>query len=267
MISGLCEVMGILNVTPDSFSDGGNFDSVDRATAHATRLILEGADIIDVGGESTRPGAHDVDAQTEEDRVVPVITKILELHPQARLSIDTTKAKVADAAVSAGARLINDVSAGMLDPDILGVAADHQVDLCLMHMKGTPRTMQTSPHYRDVVSEVREYLDQRIEAAIGAGVTMSKIIIDPGIGFGKTPEHNLELLRHLHVFRQAGVRVLLGASRKSVLGAVTGRTVENRLAASLAVVAWAAAQQIDMVRVHDVAETVDVLKVWKAIQG
>ncbi len=262
-----CEVMGILNVTPDSFSDGGRFDSIDRAMAHATRMIAEGADLLDIGGESSRPGADDVDAQTEGERVVPVIEAILEVHPSTRISIDTTKAQVAQAGLAAGALLINDISAGILDPEILDVAAEQGADICLMHMKGTPRTMQNSPHYDDVVFEVRTFLDSRVNAATRAGVELSRVIVDPGIGFGKTLEHNLELIRHIESFKKLGVRVLLGASRKSVIGAVTGRPVEQRLAGSLCVVAWAAAHNVDIIRVHDVAETIDVLKIWKALQG
>jgi dihydropteroate synthase len=244
--------MGVLNVTPDSFSDGGRW--LDRAAAveHGLRLVAEGAAIVDVGGESTRPGADPVPEREELERVVPVIEQ---LTPHVRVSIDTTKPGVAEAAIAAGATIINDVSASLGD-----VAAATGAAWIAMHMRGTPRTMQEAPRYDDVVAEVCDYLVERAEKGRAAGV--AEIWIDPGIGFGKTADHNLSLLRHLGRFVGTGWPVAVGASRKSFLGRLTdGAGADDRLEGSLAVATWAMLHGAAMVRVHDVAETVRAAKV------
>jgi dihydropteroate synthase len=243
-------VMGVLNVTPDSFFDGGRFFSHEAAVARGVEMVAEGADIVDIGGESSRPGAEPVTEADELQRVVPVIEA---LSPQVRVSIDTTKASVAEAAVRAGATLVNDISASLHE-----VAAAQGVGWVAMHMRGTPRTMQHDPQYEDVVGEVAAFLEERAEAALAAGV--SEVWVDPGIGFGKTPEHNLSLLRHLGRLVAIGHPVMVGASRKSFLGRLTGDgggllPVEERLPASLATAVWAMANGAGMVRVHDVVAT------------
>lgn len=255
-------VMGILNVTPDSFSDGGSHDQLPAAIAHAERLLAEGADILDIGGESTRPGAEAVPPQAELDRVLPVIEGLRE--SGAAISVDTSKPEVMRAAIAAGADLVNDVCA-LSEPGALAAVAQNAVGLCLMHMQGQPRTMQANPQYGDVVAEVAAYLGQRVAAAQAAGIARERILIDPGFGFGKNLDHNLALLRALP--RLASIApVLAGLSRKSMLGLITGRPVEDRLAASLAAVLAAVARGAAVVRVHDVKETVDALKVWAAIE-
>jgi len=244
--------MGVLNVTPDSFSDGGRWHAHGAAIEHGLRLIAEGADIVDVGGESTRPGAAEVDEAEELRRVLPVVEA---LAPHVQVSIDTAKPAVATAAVRAGASIVNDVTASLGD-----VAAELGVGWVAMHMQGTPRTMQADPRYDDVVREVCDYLVERAEKARAAGVT--EVWIDPGIGFGKTADHNLSLLRHLSTFVGTGWPVLIGASRKSFLGRVTGdASAEDRLEASLAVAVWSMLHGAAIVRVHDVAETVRAAKV------
>jgi dihydropteroate synthase len=240
-------VMGVLNVTPDSFSDGGLFLDTDAAVAHGLAMLEQGADLIDVGGESTRPGAEPVDEAEEMRRVMPVIEA---LAPHARVSIDTGKAVVARAAVDAGATLVNDVTASLHE-----MAAQAGVGWVAMHMQGTPRTMQAGPHYKDVVTEVRDFLVAKAEAAVKAGVR--EVWIDPGIGFGKTVLHNLSLLRHLPALAASGYPVLTGTSRKSFLGALAGGApVDDRLEGSLATAVYAMAHGVQMVRVHDVAPTV-----------
>ena len=243
--------MGVVNVTPDSFSDGGRFLDTEAAIAHGLSMAREGADIVDVGGESTRPGAEPVDAAEERRRTVPVVAA---LAPHVRVSIDTSKPSVAEAAVEAGASLINDVGASLHE-----VAAAGGVGWVAMHMQGSPRTMQRDPRYADVVAEVRRFLVSRAEAASQAGV--EEIWVDPGIGFGKTVGHNLSLLRHLPTLVAAGHRVLVGTSRKSFLGTVAGgQAAADRLEASLASAVYAVAQGARMVRVHDVAPTVQAMR-------
>jgi dihydropteroate synthase len=245
-------VMGILNVTPDSFSDGGRWPGRDAAVARAMEMIAEGADVVDVGGESTRPGAEPVDEATERRRVVPVVEA---LAPHVRVSVDTTKAAVAEAAIAAGATLVNDVSATLAE-----VAAAGGAGWVAMHMQGEPRTMQVDPQYDDVVAEVTAFLAERAGAAEAAGVR--EVWIDPGIGFGKTVDHNLSLLRHLRTLVNTGWPVAVGTSRKSFLGRLTGGAgAEDRLEGSVATAVWAADQGASMVRVHDVAATVQAMKV------
>ncbi|MDQ1402252.1 MAG: dihydropteroate synthase [Actinomycetota bacterium] len=248
-------VMGVLNVTPDSFSDGGRWLDPDAAVQHGLELVREGADVVDVGGESTRPGAEPVAADEELRRVLPVITA---LAPRVRVSIDTRKRAVAEAALDAGASLLNDVSASLFP-----VAAQAGAGWVAMHMQGDPTTMQAAPRYDDVVGEVTAFLVERAEAAAAAGVT--EVWVDPGIGFGKTAAHNLSLLRRLRELAAAGWPVLVGASRKSFIGALTGgRPVDDRLEGSLAVAVWAAAHGAAMVRVHDVAATVQAMRLVAA---
>jgi dihydropteroate synthase len=254
-------VMGIVNVTPDSFSDGGRFGSPAKALAHARRLLAEGADIVDVGGESTRPGAAPVSDAEELDRVLPIVEALA--RDGALVSVDTTKPGVMRAAEAAGAAMINDVRA-LREPGALAAVAASQAAVCLMHMQGEPRTMQQSPRYADVVGEVRAFLAARARACEAAGIARERIVVDPGFGFGKTVEHNFALLRGLAAIVALGYPVLVGWSRKSSLGAVTGREVDERLAASLAAALASVARGAAIVRVHDVRDTVDALKVWGA---
>jgi len=257
-------VMGIVNVTPDSFSDGGRHTSAKAAIAHATGLIEEGADILDIGGESTRPGAQPVSVQEELDRVLPVIEGLR--GASVPISIDTCKHEVMRAAIATGARMVNDINA-LQDASAMREVAASDVAICLMHKQGNPLTMQSLPRYLDVVSEVRDFLRERISAVEAAGIRRNRIVIDPGFGFGKTLEHNLELLRELARLTELGVPVLAGLSRKSMLGALTGREVGQRLPASLAAVMIAVQRGAKIVRVHDVRETVDALKIWNAVNG
>lgn len=257
--------MGVLNLTPDSFSDGGQFLTLDAALAQVERMIKEGADIIDVGGESTRPGAASVTAATELDRVMPVLERVGRQF-DVPVSIDTSKPEVMRAAVGAGADMINDVYA-LRAPGALAAAAELQVPVCLMHMQGEPRTMQASPHYEDVVRDVREFLATRAAAAEAAGLPRDCIIVDPGFGFGKTVEHNLALLRHLEQIGQLGYPVLVGLSRKSMLGRLLGRAANERLAGSLALAVLARQKGTGIIRVHDVASTLDILRVLAAVNG
>jgi len=259
-------IWAILNVTPDSFSDGGRYAEPGRAVARGRALVAEGADHLDVGGESTRPGAREVPEAEERERVVPVIRGLREAGVEVPISVDTRKAAVARAALEAGATVVNDVSAGTHDPDLLRTVASHGAGLVLMHMQGRPETMQERPHYADVVTEVRAWLAERAAAAERAGVAAERILVDPGIGFGKTLEHNLDLLRRLDELVGDGRPVLLGASRKSFLGRVTGRDVADRLAGSLACVARGVEAGVAAVRVHDVAATADLLSVLARIR-
>ncbi len=252
-------VMGILNTTPDSFFDGGAFAGPEKALARALDMIDEGADIIDIGGESTRPGADPVGASQEAERTVPLIEQ-LRKQSDVLISIDTQKAAVARAAVSAGADIINDVSAGR-DPAMFAVAAETGAGLILMHMQGTPRTMQRAPQYGDVVSEVRTVLEDRLAAAAARGVSPEQICFDPGIGFGKTDEHNLALLRGIPLLTASGRPLLIGASRKSLFGRLLGRKPEERLAGSLAAAVWSALHGARFLRVHDVKESCDALRI------
>jgi dihydropteroate synthase len=251
--------MGVLNVTPDSFSDGGRFIEPDAAVAHAETMAAEGADLIDVGGESTRPGADPVSADEEIARVLPVLKRLGER--ELPLSIDTSKAAVAGAAITAGASFVNDVTALRGDPEMAALVADAGVDVCLMHMKGEPRTMQEDPRYDDVVAEVKAFLEERLAAAVEAGIPAARVWIDPGIGFGKTPAHNLELIRRLDEIVAIGRPVVVGASRKRFIGVLTGRSEEERLPGSLAAAVLAFERGAAMLRVHDVAATKDVLAV------
>ena len=258
-------VMGILNVTPDSFSDGGRFDRLDDALRHAERLIGEGADILDIGGESTRPGALPVAEDLELTRVLGVI-EALSARFDIPISIDTSKPGVMRAAVDAGAAMVNDVNA-LRAPGALQTAAGLGVPVCLMHMRGEPRSMQSRIHYDDVVVEVRNFLLERAAACIDAGIPRKAIILDPGFGFAKTLEHNLLLLKHLRVLVDTGYPVLAGISRKSMIGMLTGREVDDRLAGSLAAAVLALEAGTAIVRVHDVAQTVDAVKVWQAVSN
>lgn len=256
-------VMGIVNVTPDSFSDGGRHLSHDAAIAHAHKLIADGADLLDIGGESTRPGAAAVSEGEELARVLPVIEGLR--GSAVPISIDTCKPAVMRAALAAGASMVNDIDA-LQAPDALAAVADSDAAVCLMHKQGDPESMQRAPHYADVVSEVSAFLQARIEAMRAAGIGNGRIVIDPGFGFGKTLAHNLELLRELSAFSALGVPLLAGVSRKSMLGAITGREVGERLAASVAAALLAVQRGASIVRVHDVRETVDVLKLWDAVK-
>ena len=258
------KIMAILNVTPDSFFDGGRFDSIETALLQALQMIREGASIVDVGGESTRPGAEAVSEQQELDRVMPVI-EALRNRTELPVSIDTSKPQVMREAVSAGAAMINDVCA-LGEPGALQAAAELGVPVCLMHMQGRPRTMQAQPTYDNVVAEVVEFLRGRVAAAVAAGVPRDGLIVDPGFGFGKTVAHNLELLRGLGEVAALGYPVLAGLSRKSMLGKLTGRPVAERLAGSIALGLLAAQNGAAILRVHDVAPTVDALRVLAAVR-
>jgi dihydropteroate synthase len=252
--------MGVLNVTPDSFSDGGSFLEPGAALAHAQRMAAEGADLIDVGGESTRPGAQPVSLDEELGRVMPVL-ELLASGGGPPLSIDTSKARVAEAATQAGAMFVNDVTALRGDPEMAGVVAESGVELCLMHMKGEPRTMQDAPRYDDVVSEVTGFLEERLAFAIREGVAEERVWLDPGIGFGKALEHNLELLRRLGEVVALGRPVLVGVSRKRFIGALTGKPEGQRDAGSVAANVIAFERGAHMFRVHDVAAHRDALAV------
>lgn len=249
-------IMGILNVTPDSFSDGGAYRDTAAAVEHAVRMVDEGADIIDIGGESTRPGAARVAAAIQIDRVIPVIEGIVDrMSPGVCISVDTTRAKVADAAINAGASMINDISAGRDDPDMLSLAASKKCSLVLMHMQGTPSTMQENPSYKNVIDEVYAFLLERVGAARSAGVQEQKIIIDPGIGFGKSTENNITIVNNLRRFTDSGHPVLLGASRKRFLKTICNRDQSaNLVGATCATTAMGVIAGVSIFRVHDVRE-------------
>jgi dihydropteroate synthase len=249
--------MGVVNVTPDSFSDGGRFLDASAAVAHARRLASEGADILDIGGESTRPGAAPVSEEEELQRILPVLRALQDLP----VSVDTRRPSVMRAALELGASMINDVNA-LSAPGALEAVASSDCGVCLMHKKGEPATMQRDPHYEDVVREVRDFLDQRIGAAMAAGVAPERVVVDPGFGFGKTASHNLALLKHLRELSE--FPLLVGLSRKSTVGKITGRPVEERLAGSLAMALLALQNGAAILRVHDVKETKDVVAVWQA---
>jgi dihydropteroate synthase len=258
------KLMGVVNVTPDSFSDGGLFLDPARAIEHGHELVEDGAEILDVGGESTRPGAEEVSAAEEMARVLPVVEG---LAGTVTVSIDTSKAAVAEAALDAGASIVNDVTALRRDPGIGGLCGERGAGLVLMHMPGDPRTMQASPAYGDVVDDVKAFLAERLEAALDAGVDEGRIWLDPGIGFGKTLDHNLELLRRLGELRGLGRPLVVGTSRKSFIGKVDGSPVDDRLGGTIASSVLAAAEGADVLRVHDVAEAAQAIKTAAAILG
>ncbi|WP_191321694.1 dihydropteroate synthase [Colwellia sp. C1TZA3] len=255
--------MGILNVTPDSFSDGGKYTQFDYALEQAERMITDGASIIDIGGESTRPGAEAVSEEDELARVIPVL-KAIKQRFKIVVSIDTSKASVMSAAIDAGADMINDVRA-LQNEGCLAAVANSNIPLCLMHMQGLPSTMQNSPSYDNVINDIMVFFQQRIDVCINAGITRERLIVDPGFGFGKTLEQNLYLLANLSKFSQLGLPLLAGLSRKSMIGDLLNRKVEQRLAGSLSAAILAVQQGADIIRVHDVQATVDALKVLKAV--
>jgi dihydropteroate synthase len=257
--------MGIVNVTPDSFSDGGLFLDFEAATAHGRELAADGAEILDVGGESTRPGAAEVSAEAELERTAPVVAALA--GDGLTVSIDTSKASVAEAALDAGATIVNDVTALRADPEVGSLCAERDCELVLMHMLGTPRTMQKDPRYDDVVDDVRAFLAERIETAVAAGVDERRIWVDPGIGFGKAVGHNLELLRRLGELRELGRPIVIGTSRKSFLGRLTGREVGERLGASIAANVLPLVAGADVFRVHDVREMHQALLTAEVILG
>jgi dihydropteroate synthase len=257
------KVMGVLNVTPDSFSDGGRYAGVDAALARAERMVEEGAAVVDVGGESTRPGASPVSVEEEIRRVVPVVERLVS-RLTVPVSVDTSKPEVMRAAVEAGAQMINDVRALRL-PGALAAAATSGAAVCLMHMRGEPDTMQSGPAYTDVIAEVRGFLETRVAACLSAGIARQRLCIDPGIGFGKLPEHNLALLAGLAHIGEPSLPIVVGVSRKSLVGMITGRPPAERLAGSVAFAALAVARGARMVRAHDVAATVDAVKVAAAL--
>jgi len=259
-------VVGVINVTPDSFSDGGQFADVDAAVSHGLRLAEEGADMLDIGGESTRPGAHDVSIDEELKRVIPVIEQ-LAARTSLPIAIDTSKPEVMRAGVAAGAGMINDVYA-LRREGAMDAVAELRVPVCLMHMQGEPRSMQDAPHYDDVVGEVHRFLTDRLFSCEISGIDRRKVMVDPGFGFGKDMEHNLALLRRLERFADLGSGVYVGLSRKSMIGTLTGRKQPaDRAAGSVAAALIAVQRGARMVRVHDVAATVDALKVWHAVQS
>lgn len=257
--------MGILNTTPDSFSDGGSYISLNKALEQARRLIDDGAEIIDIGGESSRPGALPVSLAEELSRVIPII-KAIRLESDITISIDTTKAKVASLAIEAGANIINDISALDHDPEMLAVLKKNiNAEVVLMHMQGAPATMQNVPKYENVTEELLDYFREKISLLASENIARARIIIDPGIGFGKSLEHNIQLLKDLNKFKSLGARVLLGHSRKSFLGLLTDRETKDRDTATAITTALCASRNIDIVRVHDVASTMDALKIYQAI--
>ncbi|MBW3527871.1 dihydropteroate synthase [Shewanella sp. NKUCC05_KAH] len=258
-------VMGILNVTPDSFSDGGQYSSYELACQHADDMVAQGAGMIDIGGESTRPGAAEVSLADELARVIPLV-KYVAAHHDVWISVDTSKPEVMRQAVAAGAHLINDVCA-LMEPGALEAAAELQVPICLMHMQGEPKSMQFAPTYHNVIEEVSAFLTERIEACLRAGIPRELLILDPGFGFGKSLEHNYELLAKLDCFAQFDLPILIGLSRKSMIGNLLAKPTSERLAGSLAGAMIAAQKGAHIIRVHDVTETVDMLKVLQATQA
>lgn len=258
--------MGIVNVTPDSFSDGGRLDDVDAAVRHALQLEADGADILDIGGESTRPGAQPVELEEELRRVIPLLQRLV---GQTRLpiSVDTTKAEVARQAIEAGAEIINDISGLTFDADMPNVCREARAGVICMHILGTPQTMQADPHYDNVVNEVSAHLNRRLDELDAAGIPFESLVLDPGIGFGKTAQHNVEILSDVTTFRALGRPVLIGHSRKRFLGKVLGREVDERLAGTIGVSVALAEQHTDIIRVHDVAATRDALVAWQTIRS
>jgi dihydropteroate synthase len=252
-------VMGILNVTPDSFSDGGRFNTAEKAVVHGLEMVNQGADLLDVGGESTRPGAKPVDLGVELGRVVPVVEALVQ-QTSVPISVDTSKAEVARQCLKHGAQIINDVTALAGDPQMTAVVREFDAGIVLMHMQGTPATMQRDPRYKDVVAEVLRFLRGQLKACVKAGLAVERMVVDPGIGFGKTVEHNLTLLARLEEFQKLNRPVLLGVSRKGFSGTVLGRSPSDRMAGSLAIVSYAIARgAVQIVRVHDVAQTRDAV--------
>ena len=258
-------IMGVLNVTPDSFSDGGAYLNINTAITHAKTMVAEGATIIDIGGESSRPGAEPVPANVELERVLPVIQALVSEQLDVPISIDTTKAVVAKHALEAGAHIINDITALRGDTAMAHVAAEMEAGVILMHMKGTPRTMQRSPHYIDVAKEVCQALENWINDASQNGIAPDRIIVDPGIGFGKTTEQNLQILKQLEAFKQLNKPILIGTSRKSFIGNLLELPVTERVEGTLATVCWAIAHGADIVRVHDVKATAHVARMTDAL--
>lgn len=259
-------VMGILNVTPDSFSDGGHFSQIERAMAHARQMVSDGATLIDIGGESTRPGAPDVNEQEELDRVIPVVERLV-AELDVMVSLDTSKAAVMREGCKAGAHLINDVRA-LLEPGALAVAAEADVPVCLMHMQGQPRTMQAEPYYDDLLGEVRAFFDERIAACLAVGIRRQQLLLDPGYGFGKTLAHNYQLLAQQSKLLDYQLPLLVGMSRKSMIGNLLGRPVDDRLAGSLACALIGMQHGARIIRVHDVRETMDALRAgWMVMTG
>lgn len=256
--------MGIVNVTPDSFSENGKYALTENAIGHATQLIKEGVDILDIGGESTRPGSTQVCVEEELRRVLPVVEALASMNIP--ISVDTSKPEVMRAAIKAGAFMINDINA-LQDPEALEVVSTEGVTACIMHMQGKPHNMQINPQYSDVIVEVKDFLRQRIDAAQAAGISREQLTIDPGFGFGKTFEHNLQLLRHLEYFMDMGVSVLVGLSRKSMLGEITGNAVDDRIHSSISAALLAATKGARILRVHDVKATKDALAVYNAVIG
>ena len=256
-------IMGILNVTPDSFSDGGLFDTFDAAVAHAKQMVSDGADIIDIGGESSRPGSEPLSEKEELARILPIVTRLLQ-ELSVPISIDTYKPHVADVCLKAGAHLINDIT-GLTNQKMRTVVADHAVPVVMMHMRGTPKNMQQNPIYQDVLGEINTFFQTQISLAQKAGI--HQIIIDPGIGFGKTLEHNLQILRHLDVFTTLGHPLLVGPSRKSFIGTITGRPANERLEGTIAAMTVAIMNGANIVRVHDVKECKRAIQVVDAIRG
>ena len=265
-LSGFPLLMGIVNVTPDSFSDGGRFLDCDAAVRQARVLVEDGADLLDVGGESTRPGADPVAPAEELRRVIPVIERLAQ-ETAVPISIDTTKAEVARRALAAGAQIVNDVSGLTVDDDMPHVCRETGAGVICMHMQGTPQTMQDDPHYEDVVGEVCGFLAERLGALQQQGIPPERVVIDPGIGFGKTARHNLEILSNIRRFRELGRPVLIGHSRKRFLNEVLGRPVDERTAGTLGIAIALAMQSTDIIRVHDVRATRDVLLAWQAVAG
>jgi dihydropteroate synthase len=258
------KLMGVVNVTPDSFSDGGRYLDAGAAIRHGEELARDGAEILDIGGESTRPGAEPVEEAEELRRVVPVVEALAD---KSTISIDTSKAAVAEAAIDAGASIVNDVTALQGDAEMAELCAGRGAGVVLMHLPGNPRTMQDDPRYDDVVADVKAFLAERVEFAVGAGIDEGRIWIDPGIGFGKTLEHNLELLRRLGELRELGRPLVIGTSRKSFIGGVDGSKVGDRIGGSVASSVLAVAEGADVLRVHDVAETAQALTVTTAVLG
>ncbi len=258
------QIMGILNITPDSFSDGGHFFSTNAALQHARQMVNEGANIIDIGGESTRPGAQPVSVQEELDRVIPIVEKI-RAEFSISISVDTSKAEVMREAIAAGADIINDVMALRGEGCLATVAASDTIQVCLMHMQGEPRTMQKEPRYDDVIGEIKTFLLERVQACLNVGIASNRLMIDPGFGFGKTVVHNLLLMQQLQVFTEVGYPVLVGVSRKSLIGHILDKPVTERLYGGLALAVLAVSKGARIIRTHDIAATVDAVKMTHAV--